>query len=302
MSAIDQPGVYDLPPEVYHGDPVAGGSLTATGARKLLPPSCPAKYKAWVDGDNKHSAALDLGGAAHATLLGVGDPIVRVDAANWRTKAARAERDEAYAAGAVPLLAADHELVEAMARALRKHPVAGTLIRPDTGKAEQTLVWQDGVAGVWRRALLDWLSDPTPRPNGQPGTRLIISDYKTTHSADPEHLAKALYDFGYYQQADWYIAGAEALNLADEIRFLMICQEKEPPYLVTVAEPDYLSLQRGRMRNRKALDLYRQCRNTGIWPAYADDVIPLSLPTWADRQLDAAFDRGDYDTREDRER
>lgn len=303
---IAKPGVYDLRPEVYHADPVAGGSLSATGARKLLPPSCPAKYKAWADGGvDQRSAARELGSAAHATLLGIGDPIVVVDAEDWRTKAARAERDEAYAAGAVPLLAADHELVVAMAEALHRHPVAGALIRPDTGKAEQTLIWQDQVTGVWRRALLDWLPHPTPSPHIV-GTRLIISDYKTTHCADPSYLAKAMFDFGYYQQADWYIAGAEALNLADEIHFLMICQEKEPPYLVTVVEPDFLALQRGRMRNRKALDLFRECSASGVWPGYgvwptySNEVIPLALPPWADKQLESASERGAYDTMEDR--
>ncbi|MGW9447058.1 hypothetical protein, partial [Bacillus mobilis] len=46
LSAITRPGVYDgIPEAVYHRDPVPGGSLSSSGARKLLAPSCPALFK-----------------------------------------------------------------------------------------------------------------------------------------------------------------------------------------------------------------------------------------------------------------
>ena len=42
---VDEPGVYDgLDEAAYHADPVPGGSLSASGAKLLLPPSCPALY------------------------------------------------------------------------------------------------------------------------------------------------------------------------------------------------------------------------------------------------------------------
>ena len=38
-------GVYDgMDEDAYHADPVPGGSLSASGAKLLLPPSCPALY------------------------------------------------------------------------------------------------------------------------------------------------------------------------------------------------------------------------------------------------------------------
>jgi len=33
---VTAPGVYDIPAEAYHADPVPGGSLSASGARDLL--------------------------------------------------------------------------------------------------------------------------------------------------------------------------------------------------------------------------------------------------------------------------
>ena len=43
MTAPIEPGIYDkIPDEIYHGD---RNSLSSTGARKLLAPSCPAKVR-----------------------------------------------------------------------------------------------------------------------------------------------------------------------------------------------------------------------------------------------------------------
>jgi hypothetical protein len=286
---VTEPGVYDgMPAEVYHADPVPGGSLSSTGARKLLPPSCPALYRYWATAGEPPSRTFDFGHAAHRMVLGVGERLVVVDAENWRTKAAQAARDEAYAAGAVPLLTAEHEQVQAMAGALRAHPVAAALFRPDGGRPEQSLFWTDREFGVWRRARLDWLRNPG-------AGRLIIPDYKTTTSAEPGALAKTMYSYGYYQQAAWYLDAVRVLGLADDAAFVFVFQEKDPPYLVTICEPDHLALLWGQRLNRKALDVYRRCRTTGVWPGYADDVVPLALPMWAENQHQAAFERGDYD-------
>jgi hypothetical protein len=43
-TVITQPGVYDLPADVYHADPVPpelGGSLSSSGAKLLLPRPAP---------------------------------------------------------------------------------------------------------------------------------------------------------------------------------------------------------------------------------------------------------------------
>lgn len=291
MSAvITEPGVYDLPAAVYHADPIPDGSLSCSGAKKLIPPSCPALYRWWADNGQTPRAVFDFGRAAHAEVLGVGAPLSVVDADDWRGKAAREERDAAYAAGSTPLLRCDYEQVLAMAAALRRHPIASALFQPGTGRPEQSLFWFDREFGLWRRAMLDWLPDAT-------GGRLIIPDYKSCASAEPGALARAFFQYGYHQQAPWYMDAAEALDLASgwEPAFVFVFQEKTPPYLVTVAQPNPEAIQWGRVLNRKALDVYRQCRETGHWPGYADDVISLSLPAWAERQLEAAWERGDLD-------
>lgn len=274
---ITEPGVYQIDADEYHADPIAGGSLSSSGARQLIAPSCPARYRHNHDhGGDDHRPHFDFGHAAHRLVLGDGPEIVVIDADNWRTKAAKAERDEAHSAGAVPLLAADYEQVEAMAAAITAHPIAAAAFGVRRGKAEQTLVWRDDRTGIMRRARLDWLPEPVA------GGRLIVPDYKTCHSADPDALSKAAYQFGYHQQADWYLAGVRALRLDTDPAFVFVAQEKDPPYLVTVFELDHVAMRIGAIRNRRAIDVYLHCTETGHWPAYVDGVAQLALPRWAE--------------------
>lgn len=274
--AITEPGVYDLTPEEYHSGPVARGSLSSGGARALLPPSCPAKFAWQRDNPRPPKREFDLGHAAHLLVLGAGPELVVIDHGDYRTKDAKAQRDEAHLAGAVPLLAHEYEQVSAMATALRAHPLAAALF--DNGRPERSLFWRDDRTGVWRRARPDWLPDP------RPGRRVLIGDYKTCHSADPDALARAVHQFGYHQQADWYLAGCRALGLAgDDAAFVFVCQEKAPPYLVSVVDLDHVAMRIGAERNRRAIDIYAHCEAAGEWPPYVEGVHLLSLPPWAER-------------------
>lgn len=272
-------GVYDgMPDDTYHADPVPGGSLSASGARKLLPPSCPALFKHEQEHGRPPKQAFDFGHAAHRVVLGTGPELVVIDLEDWKTKAAREERDSAYADGAVPLLPGEYQQVQAMAAALREHPVAKALFDPDDGMPEQSLFWRDERTGVWRRSRLDWLRNRGNR-------RLILADYKTTRSAAPDDLQKAIDSYGYHQQAAFYLDGAKALGLAgDDAAFVFVFQMKTAPYLVTVVQLDALALQVGRWLNRQAIDLYAQCKATGRWPGFSDDVEVLPLPAWVERR------------------
>jgi hypothetical protein len=270
--SITEPGIYEMDSETYHSHRYA---LSSSGARMLLPPSCPALFKHAQDTPQEPKKTFELGTAAHKLVLGEGPDLVRVDADKWTTNAVKAEvaaiRDE----GGIPLKPAEYEQVHAMADALRRHPVASMLFDPARGKPEQSLFWRDRPTGVMRRARFDWL------PDARSG-RLIIPDYKTCRSAEPSALARAVEDFGYHQQDDWYRAAARALGLADETAaFVFVCQEKTPPYIVTVVEMDAEARRIGAARNRRALEVFAECTETGVWPGYSDEIAYLSLPTWA---------------------
>ena len=196
-----EPGLYDIDAETYHSDPIPGGSLSSTGAKKLAS-TCPAKFKYWLDNPEPPKKALDLGTAAHKLVLDDGPELVLVDAARWDTSAIKAEVAAIREAGNIPLKRAELDQVNAMAAALRADPEAAALLEPGSGTAEQSAFWDD--RGVWRRARFDWL-----RHDGQ------IVDYKTARSCRRDDLERTFNEHGYPQQQEWYIDAGVALDIAD---------------------------------------------------------------------------------------
>ena len=245
-----EPGLYDIDAELYHRDPIPGGSLSSTGARTLVK-KCPAAFKWQLDNPQPYKKELELGTAAHKLVLDDGPELVLVDAEKWNTDAIRAEVAAIRAAGDIPLKRHELDQVRAMAAALREHEEAAHLLEPGSGVAEQSAFWDDN--GVWRRARFDWL-----RNDGQ------IVDYKTARSCRREDLEKAFNEHGYHQQQEWYLDAGVALDVADPERpFQFVLQEKEPPYLVVVTTCDPMARGIGRHLNEVALNTYAICREIG---------------------------------------
>lgn len=269
MSAVlevTEPDVYLMDEATYHGDPVPDGSLSQSGVKTLLRPGGPARYR--HGGSGSPTPAMELGTAAHSLVLGTGAPIAEIKADNWRGKTANDAADAARAEGKVPLLTKDLRTVHEMAAALRQHKLASALLREGRGEAELSGFWQ--AEGVWRRCRWDWLPD----------WRALAIDYKTCADASPDGFAKAIDNYGYHIQAEFYSDGYEAL-IGQRPEFAFIAQEKEPPYLVGVyqVDPEARAIARGQID--KALRLYRRCAETGEWPGYSEEITTLALPTWS---------------------
>ena len=283
---VSEDGVYeDLPEEQYHGQ---RESLSSSGARMLLPPSCPALFRHEQIHGRPPKRTFDFGHAAHQRVLGVGAELVvvekkaGVDATDRRTAYAQVHEKEIRAKGGIPVLRKELDVVDAMAAAILEHPIASILFDPDRGgKPEQSLFWMDPAFGVRRRARLDWLpTEPTS------AGRLVISDYKTTVSAAPRAFAKSVFEYGYHCQADWYMELARALGLADDPAFVFVAQQKTAPFLVTVHECDPMALRIARTLNERALDVYAECVATDTWPGYSDDIELVSPPSWLAREFE----------------
>lgn len=249
-----EPGFHsDIPEADYHGDRT---SLSVSGAKVLL--KAPALFR-WQQDHPVHKDAFDIGSAAHALVLGVGAPLTVIDADSWRSKAAQEARDAARERNETPLLIADHERVMAMADKLSSHTLAMRLL--SEGQPEVSAYAPDEATGVMRRCRFDWL-----------GTN-VLTDYKTAANVDPRDLAGrygAVKKWGYDQQAAWYTDLARDLGHPASA-FAFIFQAKEPPYLVTVAYVRDDDLWDARARNRHALERFRDCTETGLWPGYLPD-------------------------------
>lgn len=276
---ITEPGIIDgMPAEIYHGDPVAYGSLSSSGARKLLPPHCPAAFR-W--GEEKPTTAMQRGTAAHTVLLGSGPELVVCDFPDWRKGDAQRQRDAALARGAIPLLPHQREAIDAMTAALERHESARQLFKPGSGQAEQSAFWRDDEFGIWRRCRFDFL------PYGTGGT-LYIPDYKTTDSAAEEAMAKSMANYGYHLQAAYYRDAARYFRPGVEVKFILVAQETKAPYLVETYEVHPDAMAEGAWWNRVAMEIFRDCMESGSWPGYNPEqtVTLLDLPRWAYRGRD----------------
>lgn len=282
VRTITQPGPYPgFPEAAYHDDPVPGGSLSSTGARKLLD-TCPAKFRYWADHREPFKQVFEEGKAAHRRVLGVGPELVLFPGTGVNPEAWQRNDDKAAVAalreaGKVPLKPSQMAMVDAMAAALRAEPLAAQLLQPGQGASELSLFWRDGA--VWGRARLDRLG--TLR-SGRPA----VVEYKSCVSAAPADVEKAIARFGYHIQGEFHRRGAIALGLAPEdAAFLIVAQEKEPPYLCSVVEPDHTAMRMAAIRVRQAFDLYADCVVNDRWPGYAEDLVYASLPSWETREL-----------------
>jgi hypothetical protein len=262
----------DLTAEQYHADKT---SVSSTGLRALLDPGCPAQFK--HDRDNPQAAKreFDLGHAAHRMILGIGEEIVVTEWDDWRTKAAREERDAIRHDGGVPLLFHEGEQVQAMADAIRKHADAGPLFAPGVGVAERSIFWTHKETSVRVRVRPDWLILRQDLA--------VIVDLKTTTDASPVACSKAIANYAYHQQGALYVDGVYAAYDPADVRFFFVFQSKKAPYLVTVRELKDQDQDIGRARNERALRIYAECESTGVWPDWTGpvDTIPqIGMPTW----------------------
>ena len=179
---IAEPGIYAMPAAAYHADPCPAPSLTASLAQTLVSRS---PQHAWhecpkLNPEHESSEATtqaEEGTALHALLLERQDQVERVEAADWRTKAAQEARRGARERGRVAILAHRWQELLGCALAMRvapsTHEVGDFLARP--GAAEQVMLWQDEAAHgtIWCRARVDWLCHDLP----------VLMDLKSTEGS-----------------------------------------------------------------------------------------------------------------------
>jgi hypothetical protein len=255
------PGIYeDMDEPTYLGD---RDSLSASGAKSLLKSPAHFRLPQWF------SDAADLGSAFHTETLGVGQEVVIVDAASWRGKEAGAAQAEARAAGKAPILAKDVPTVKAMAKAVREHPTASRLLS-QPGRPELSAFWADPEWGITRRCRVDYLTDSG-----------VNVDLKSIVSASRSKIQRAVVDFGYDLSAAWYEDVLRGAGVDVTATAFVFC-EKTPPYRVRVVELAPEFIDRGRRLVERALAIYRDCVESGEWPAYDDpDFTTIHPPAWA---------------------
>jgi hypothetical protein len=269
------PGIHTLTAEQYHADPAPTASLSSSIAGILLNQS---PMHAWLshprlnhnyqreDGNNR----FDLGSAAHMMLLERReDKIVRVQADDWRTKAAKEARDAAQANGQFAVLERQYADIVAMCTAAQDYLLTTELADLlATGDTERTVLWQEN--DLWYRIRPDMISKD----------RRIILDYKSTGSAAPDEIAKQIGRMNYDLQAEFYPRGLSAVTGREDTVFVLLFQEITPPYACSLISLSNAYRAVGQAKVARAMGIWERCVRADHWPGYSNRILYVEPKTW----------------------
>lgn len=265
--------VRDMPAPEYHAAP----ALSASGAF-MLASECPALYHAHSPFNpdalpDESNGAMNIGTAVHLAALEpdrLESRIVVVDAEDWRTKAAQEARRAACDLGFVPLLRKDRERVDHLAAALRANEYVADLL--DGADTEVSFFWN--ADGIPCKARADIIS----RDGG------AIGDLKASTNASPGFFQRQAFSAGHFLRSPFYRDGWQVVS-GKRADYWYIIVAREEPHLVTIARLDERAIEWGRIMIRRAMILFRECRERGAWPPYCTEPATLSIPAWAEYRL-----------------
>jgi len=111
--------------------------------------------------------------------------------------------------------------------------------------------------------------------------RMLLADLKSTFrggaSADAwsNHCAR----MGYHIQDAFYSDIYRDLAGEDPF-FVFLVVERKPPYAVRLFEIHEEGRNVARDKYRRALDLFKECKASGVWPSYPETIERIRLPRW----------------------
>lgn len=280
VTFVSEPGIYEMPAARYHADPVCEPSLSSSVAEILLEATPRHSWHAHPRLNPNHigwsSKAMDLGSVAHEIVLGKGGGFVVSPHDEYRTKDAKAWRDETIAGGQTPIKPGDYDAACRMAVSIRQclDATKGAERAFLDGRAETVLIWRD-IGGPWCRAMLDWLMDGP-----------VVVDLKTTATGLSDRALASKIGDGMDMKAAFYLRGLEQLmpEAAGRSRWLWIFAESKPPFEARVVELDGAARAMGDRKAAFAIELWRQCLAAKRWPGYPRKIERLEYPVWAESQ------------------
>lgn len=284
-----QQGIFNLTAEQYHADPAPTASLSSSIANILLDQSPLHAYLAHprlnLQYEREQNSRFDLGSAAHMMLLERReDKIVRVQAKDWRTNAAKDARAAAQANGQYPVLEEQYGDIVAMCAAAQDFMLTtelGDMLA--TGAAEQTVLWQEGE--LWHRCRPDLISTD----------QRVILDYKSTSSAAPDFVAKQIGRMGYDLQSEFYTRGMNAITgedvLGGDTRFVFLFQEITPPYACSLISLSNTFREVGKLKVARSMKLWDTCLTSNTWPGYTNKILYAEPKPWDAAEMEATKDQ-----------
>jgi hypothetical protein len=261
-----QTGVFEMSAAQYHADPAPVPSLSASIGRVLVQESEAHAYLLHPKlgaGKRETSDAMDDGSIAHALLLGKGgEQIVVCDFDDFRSAAARTQRDAAEAAGLIPIIARKYAEHERVAKILAgKLAQRGFVLSGAGGISERVYMWtecaSDGTM-VQCRAMMDRVIESEGH----------VLDLKKAASVVDDSITKTVEKLGYHIAEAAYRAAfvANHPEWMGREKFTRLFVEIKEPFCVTPDISSGTMRQLGRLLWQRAIDKWAHCMNTDSWP------------------------------------
>ncbi len=224
--------------------------------------SSPAHFAYWHGREMEPSAALRIGTAVHAAVLG-GAPVVRYDG----TRRGKAWDDfEASHPGATILTATEYDTAQACRNAIWYNGEAFKHCGLGIGINERLIEWDFN--GVPFRS--------TPDRYYGPSDAATLVELKTTRSAQPAKFLRDATSRHYHAQLGVYRAALASVGVT-VAKALIVAVETVPPYNVTVLELTDRALDVGYRTACGWLEQYKVCEASGEWPGYVQGPVTFDI-------------------------
>lgn len=112
---------------------------------------------------------------------------------------------------------------------------------------------------------------------------IVITDYKTTQSANPKEFPRLVFNLGYYLkmalQRDLFV---KCFNETRPVVVRLLAQEKTEPYLPLAFRMTQVQLGIGRDQYMSVINDFAICKESDVWPSYSNGCpeVELETPAW----------------------
>ena len=240
-------------------------ALNQSAAKHIL--KSPAHYQAYINTPQEETKALKFGTFVHAAVLEpqtLDDLYATAPEVDRRTK----EGKETWAAFQTAnigktILDAEESAVGHLVAASARHALKRLGVEFDATE----VMYHVDYNGVPLKAAIDGVAGD------------YLWDIKTTDDASPAGMLKSIRNYRYNLQAYWYRLVYELATGRRPLGFRFLFVEKEPPFATAVCEigPELMSWAIADFE--KALTTYKACVESGVWPAYPDDIQVIDVKT-----------------------
>ncbi len=273
----------DLPNNEYHA--MAGISSSHFKTIDKSPLHYWSKY---INPERKPSEPTDAMIIGTAWHTGVFEPaqfqadyVCLPEGIDRRTKEGKALFAEIEASGKVPFKPDQYNEITRMVDVARAHPILASLLNHEHVIFENS-IFIDDESGVTLKIRPDLAIMPCEQfPHG------LILDGKSTNDASPTEFGRSYWNLGYHYQAAFYCDVWQTFWKTEQHPpFIYFSQEKTEPFATAMYKAEPKMIDFGRKKYRAALDKIIRCKQTNHWPSYHEGIENLTLPVWAEKEIE----------------